>query len=422
MTKAKLSKTAEKKPVEDKKSLEPTEAPPPPDAEQEPGASSAEAAPSGEEGAPAEDETPAKGVTLTESGSPAEEAAAPAVQTPVEPAAAAEPDPQPVCTPTSEPLGLCVDDVSDTSITLKWRRPERIGSADLEGYGIEYCKEGTDEWIPAMEGLTERTSTVIKGLTTGDKLQFRVRAYNMAGPSAPATLAQPITIREIMQRPKIWLPRNLRQTLIKKVGDTMNIVIPFQGKPRPKVTWSKDGEPLDPTIASVRNSEVDTIFFIRKTERKHSGKYELQVQIENVEDKAAVTLQVVDLPGPPEALKIVDTWGFNVALEWKPPKDNGNCEITGYTIQKADKKTMVRLSSSINFIIIMLFNQHLNLTWYKNKMDISNEAKYRMISKQGVLTLEIRKPCPFDGGVYTCKAVNDSGEDTVECKLEVRRK
>lgn len=55
-------------------------------------------------------------------------------------------------------------------------------------------------------------------------------------------------------------------------------------------------------------------------------------------------------------------------------------------------------------------------------MDITNEAKYRMLSKQGVLTLEIRKPCLFDGGVYTCKAVNDSGEDTVECKLEVRRK
>lgn len=55
-------------------------------------------------------------------------------------------------------------------------------------------------------------------------------------------------------------------------------------------------------------------------------------------------------------------------------------------------------------------------------MDISNEAKYRMMSKQGIVTLEIRKPCPFDGGVYTCKAVNDKGEDVVECKLEVRRK
>uniref|UniRef100_A0A8C4I443 Myosin binding protein C3 n=1 Tax=Dicentrarchus labrax TaxID=13489 RepID=A0A8C4I443_DICLA len=242
--------------------------------------------------------------------------------------------------PTSAPIGLCVDDISDTSISLKWRRPERIGAAELEGYGVEYCKEGTDEWIPAIEGLTDRTSLIIRDLTTGDKLQFRVRAYNMAGPSAPTTLAQHVTIREIMQRPKIWVPRNLRQTLMKKVGDTVNLVIPFQGKPRPKVTWSKDGEPLLPTFACVRNSDVDTILFIRKTDRKHSGKYDLQVQIENVEDTASVTLQVVDLPGPPEALKIIDVWGFNVALEWKPPKDNGNCEITGYTIQKADKKTM----------------------------------------------------------------------------------
>lgn len=30
------------------------------------------------------------------------------------------------------------------------------------------------------------------------------------------------------ERPKIWLPRNLRQTIIKKVGDTVNLVIPFQ--------------------------------------------------------------------------------------------------------------------------------------------------------------------------------------------------
>uniref|UniRef100_A0A665WYC7 Myosin-binding protein C, cardiac-type n=1 Tax=Echeneis naucrates TaxID=173247 RepID=A0A665WYC7_ECHNA len=404
--------------------------------------------------------------------------------------------------PTSEPVGLCVEDISDTSISLKWRPPERVGSAELEGYVVEYCKEGTDEWIPAIQGLTERTSLIVRDLTTGDKLQFRVRAFNMAGPSAPATLAQPVTIREIMQRPKIWLPRNLRQTLIKKVGETVNLLIPFQGKPRPKVTWHKDGEPLNASFASVRNSDLDSILFIRKTERKHSGRYELQVQIENVEDTATVNLQIVDLPGPPEGLKIMDIWGFNVALEWKPPKENGNCEITGYTVQKADKKTMewftvyhqyrrtncvvsdlimgneyvfrvfamnlVGLSQDacntkdsayiqktgiaykppsykehdfseapkfthplVNRSIIAGYSATLScsvrgipkpkVTWYKNKMDITNEAKYRMLSKQGVLTLEIRKPCPFDGGVYMCKAVNDSGEDVVECKLEVRK-
>jgi len=53
------------------------------------------------------------------------------------------------------------------------------------------------------------------------------------------------------------------------------------------------------------------------------------------------SLLMSDLPGPPQSLKVMDVWGFNVALEWKPPKDNGNCDIIGYTIQKADKKTMV---------------------------------------------------------------------------------
>lgn len=44
----------------------------------------------------------------------------------------------------------------------------------------------------------------------------------------------------------------------------------------------------------------------------------------------------------PLKVRVSEVWGFNAALEWDPPKDDGNCEVTGYTIQKADKKTMVR--------------------------------------------------------------------------------
>lgn len=58
----------------------------------------------------------------------------------------------------------------------------------------------------------------------------------------------------------------------------------------------------------------------------------------------------------------------------------------------------------------------------KNKVLIMNDPRYRMFSNQGVCTLEIRKPSPYDGGTYTCRAVNELGEAEVDCKLEVKGK
>lgn len=60
------------------------------------------------------------------------------------------------------------------------------------------------------------------------------------------------------------------------------------------------------------------------------------------------------------------------------------------------------------------------IIWMKNKMNIQGDPKYRAISEQGVCTLEIRKPSPFDSGVYTCKAINVLGEASVDCRLEVK--
>lgn len=56
----------------------------------------------------------------------------------------------------------------------------------------------------------------------------------------------------------------------------------------------------------------------------------------------------------------------------------------------------------------------------KNKMIIGEDPKYLMQNNQGVLTLNIRKPSTFDGGKYSCMAVNELGKDEVECKLDVK--
>uniref|UniRef100_A0A672NKD0 Myosin-binding protein C, slow-type n=1 Tax=Sinocyclocheilus grahami TaxID=75366 RepID=A0A672NKD0_SINGR len=408
---------------------------------------------------------------------------------------------------TSEPTTLVVDDVTDTTVTMKWRPPDTIGAAGLDGYQVEYCLEGSktkhtasDEWILANKELTEKTRYTITGLPVEAKILVRVKAINAAGASPPRTTQHSILVKEVVEPPKIRIPRHLKQTYIRKVGEVVNLVMPFVGKPRPKVNWLKEGQPIDKTV-SIRNSDCDSIMFIRKAERKHSGKYELSVQVENHIDTATLDIQIVDLPGPPQAVKIEEVWGNNVALDWSPPKDNGNAPIIGYTIQKADKKTMewysciehyhrtcitisdlvvgneyyfriysenmVGLSESatatkdsalivkeglklkipeyndrnftepptftqplINTFAIAGYNATLNCSvranprpkviWMKNKIPIIDNPRYRMFSNQGVCTLEIRKPSPFDGGVYTCKAINDLGEAQVDCKLEVK--
>uniref|UniRef100_A0A8C9XZL0 Myosin-binding protein C, fast-type n=1 Tax=Sander lucioperca TaxID=283035 RepID=A0A8C9XZL0_SANLU len=396
--------------------------------------------------------------------------------------------------PTSEPIRLSVHDVTDSTCSLKWLAPEKIGAGGLDGYVIEYCKEGDTEWVVANQELCERQGFVVRGLPVGEKINFRVAAVNIAGRSPPMSFPA-------LEHPKIRLPRDLRTKYIRKVGEKINLTIPFQGKPRPVATWYKDGQPLDPQMVSVRNSNVDTILFIRKAEREHSGTYELVLKIENMEDRATIVIRIVDKPGPPLKVKVTEVWGFNAALEWAPPKDDGNCDITGYTVQKADLKTKEwftvydhnrRTSCTASDLIIgneymfRVFSENIcglseeacvskntaviaktgleiksnpykekdmscvpkftqplidrsavagystaiscavrgfpkpKIVWMKNRMIIGQDPKFLMQNNQGVLTLNIRKPGTFDSGKYSCMAVNDLGQDEVECKLDIR--
>ncbi|XP_006029715.1 myosin-binding protein H [Alligator sinensis] len=394
-----------------------------------------------------------------------------------------------------------MEDVDDSSVTLSWAAPARPGSAGLDGYVVEHRAHGTTEWVTANKEPFLSPRYTIHNLTSGDKLEIRVKAVNSVGVSVPAVLEQPVAIREILEYPKIRVPRSLRQTYVRQVGEVINLLIPFQGKPKPQVTWTKDGQPLDLKRVNVRNSDKDTIFFIRMAKLADSGKYEMTLKVDGLEDRATIEIQVIERPGVPENLKLVDVWGFNVALEWSPPKDNGNSEIKGYTVQKSDEKSgkwftvldrCTRTNCTVSDLIIgnsylfRVFSEnacglspkaaitkelthikkietsfkpetysrkdfleapkftqpltdrttthgystHLfccvrgfpmpKIIWMKNQMEIREDPRYISIIEQGVCSLAIRKPSPFDGGVYTCKAVNPLGEASVDCKLDVK--
>lgn len=62
------------------------------------------------------------------------------------------------------------------------------------------------------------------------------------------------------------------------------------------VSWLKDGQPLDKKRVNIRNSDKDSIMFIRTSQRQDSGVYEMTVKVDSFEDKAALTLQIVGEP------------------------------------------------------------------------------------------------------------------------------
>ncbi|XP_040060514.1 myosin binding protein Hb [Gasterosteus aculeatus] len=373
---APIKKAAKKEPAKKEEAAaaapEPAAAAPA-EPEAAPAAAVAEAAPA--EVAPAEGEAPAA-PPAEEAKPDAEGAEAAEAPAPEEPA----PPPPPPKEPTSVPLDLFVQDKNDTSVSIIWSQPEVVGASGLDGYTIEVCKDGTEDWKAANEELQKSCRYIIKNLTTGERLKIRVVAVNAGGRSPPAALPEAVLVKEVADRPKVRLPRYLRQRYVANVGDKINLTIPFTGKPKPAVSWLKNGEPLDKRV-NVRSTDRDSILFIRTAERADSGVYEMCVKVEDFEDKASLILQIVELPGPPASVKIVDTWGFNAALEWTPPKDNGNTDITGYTVQKADKKTgdwftvldhYHRMNATISDLI--MGNTYKFRVFSENKCGISEEA------------------------------------------------
>uniref|UniRef100_A0A8C5KMY0 Myosin-binding protein H n=1 Tax=Jaculus jaculus TaxID=51337 RepID=A0A8C5KMY0_JACJA len=224
----------------------------------------------------------------------------------------------------SAPLKLTVEDVSHSSLTaMCWSSAER---------------EVTSEWVPVNAQPIMVTQQTMRNLALGDKFFLRVTAVSSAGSGPPAVLDKPVHIQEIIGKAPLHLQLSIPN------GTHGQVVLPrmallCQGKPKPQASWTHNGHELDSKRVNVRSGDQDSILFIRSAQRCDSGRYELTVRLEGLEAKATIDILVIEKPGPPSSIKILDVWGCNAALEWTPPQDTGNTELLGYTVQKADKKT-----------------------------------------------------------------------------------
>uniref|UniRef100_A0A8C9KWT1 Myosin binding protein C2 n=1 Tax=Panthera tigris altaica TaxID=74533 RepID=A0A8C9KWT1_PANTA len=375
--------------------------------------------------------------------------------------------------PTSEPQHLMVEDVTDTTTTLKWRPPDRIGAGGIDGYLVEYCLEGSEDWVPANTEPVERCSFTVKNLPTGAKILFRVVAVNIAGRSQPAALFQPVTIREITKlvssgRP---LPRHHVTVTVRASPENIIDAVPLS---LPRVSPGLALSPLTfrsldlphfagpsirrwtagplpplgpceqrcwewPVISAGRTLECAVLtprpflcpcvpasdsrslpeWFTVYEHSRHTSctvsdlivgnEYYFRVFSENI-------CGLSDSPGVSKnTARILKTGLTFRPFEYKehdfrtPPK---------FLTPLPDRVVVAGYSAALNCAV--RGHPRPKVVWMKNKMEIREDPKFLMTNYQGVLTLNIRRPSPFDAGTYSCRAVNELGEALAECKLEVR--
>uniref|UniRef100_A0A3B4V077 Fibronectin type-III domain-containing protein n=1 Tax=Seriola dumerili TaxID=41447 RepID=A0A3B4V077_SERDU len=110
------------------------------------------------------------------------------------------------------PCNLTVTNITNSSVSLSWNKPEYDGGAKIIGYIVERKELPDSCWLKCNFTNLMDTFLEVTGLTEGEQYDFRVIAKNSAELfSAPSETTGPVTVQHDVEPPKIILEDKLRQ-------------------------------------------------------------------------------------------------------------------------------------------------------------------------------------------------------------------
>uniref|UniRef100_A0A8C6LDJ9 Titin n=1 Tax=Nothobranchius furzeri TaxID=105023 RepID=A0A8C6LDJ9_NOTFU len=200
------------------------------------------------------------------------------------------------------PVGkVFLTDVTKSSASLSWEKPEHDG-----GSRIEYL--------------------------------FRIIAYNEKGKSEPKALAAPVIASDMTLEPSIRTQFNTYSVL---AGKDLKLEFLVFGRPKPKVSWIRDGQALKVTSrVNVFNTPSTTGIQITEACKDDFGKYSITATNTVSSITEDVTVIILDKPGSPKGpVKVVEVSNTFVHLSWEPPEYTGGCQVKNYIVEKRDTTT-----------------------------------------------------------------------------------
>uniref|UniRef100_A0A4W4EEQ9 Titin n=1 Tax=Electrophorus electricus TaxID=8005 RepID=A0A4W4EEQ9_ELEEL len=190
------------------------------------------------------------------------------------------------------PGKLSVVDVSKTSVSLAWEKPIHDGGSRILQYLVEMQVKGSEKWSGCAN--VKSLEAVISNLNPGEEYTFRVIAVNEKGKSDPRTLAVPVQAKDLVIEPDV---RPAFSNYSVLVGKDLQVEIPVSGRPKPKVTWTKDGTALKfTTRVNISSTQQSTTLSIKEAAREDGGMYGISVS--NVVGQKDATVEIITLDKP----------------------------------------------------------------------------------------------------------------------------
>uniref|UniRef100_A0A6Q2Z657 Titin n=1 Tax=Esox lucius TaxID=8010 RepID=A0A6Q2Z657_ESOLU len=183
-------------------------------------------------------------------------------------------------------------DVTGTSVSLSWEKPDYDGGSRISGYIVEMQGKDSETWTQCA--VAKITQAVVIGLTQGEEYMFRVSAHNEKGTSDPRLLSVPVVAKDLVIAPVFKL---LFTTFSVLAGDDLKIDLPYAAHPKAVVTWLKDGVALkETTRVNAEATDTHLNLVIKEASREDVGKY--TIKLLNTAGEATVDIAVIVLDKP----------------------------------------------------------------------------------------------------------------------------
>uniref|UniRef100_A0A674JU66 Titin n=1 Tax=Terrapene triunguis TaxID=2587831 RepID=A0A674JU66_9SAUR len=255
--------------------------------------------------------------------------------------------------PPLPPGKVSLTDVTHTSASLTWEKPEHDGGSRILGYIVEMQPKGIEKWSVVTE--TKVCSAVVSGLSSNQEYQFRVIAYNEKGKSDPRALAIPVIAKDLTIEPSFKLMFN---TYSVQAGEDLKIEVPFIGLQGKQFTVTK---------------------------LKENNEYNFRICAINSEGVGEPAI----IPGTVIAADKIE-----------PPEIELDADLR--------KVVTVRASGTLRLFVTIKGRPEPEVKWEKAEGTISDRAQIEVTSSYTMLVID--NVNRFDSGRYNLTLENNSGK------------